>query len=142
MVDVKAKMTIGMANGVSKQTFESLGADNFNIFLREAYVEMKNVIKSAPEVTFWAGQRFYDRYNIDSQDYFFLDTSGFGGGAYNIPLGPGKLAIAYLGGIESGTATFRRDDTSFNDITLDVNGGTGDFYRHILDVRWGDVDFL
>ena len=71
------------------------------VFLREAYVEMKNVIKSAPEVTFWAGQRFYDRYNIDSQDYFFLDTSGLGGGAYNIPLGPGSLAIAYLGGIGS-----------------------------------------
>ena len=117
-------------------------SDNFNIFLREAYVEMKNVIKSAPEVTFWAGQRFYDRYNIDSQDYFFLDTSGFGGGVYDIPLGPGKLAIAYLGGIGSGTGDFWRDDVSFNDITLDVNGGTGDFYRHVFDVRWGDVDFL
>ena len=67
---------------------------------------MKNVIKSAPEVTFWAGQRFYDRYNIDSQDYFFLDTSGFGGGVYNIPLGLGNLAIAYLGGIGSGTGDF------------------------------------
>ncbi len=83
-----------------------MSTDNFNVFLREAYVEMKNVIKSAPEVTFWAGQRFYDRYNIDSQDYFFLDTSGFGGGAYNIPLGPGSLAIAYLGAIEAAPATF------------------------------------
>jgi maltoporin len=142
VVDVKAKMTIGMDNGVSKQTFESQEADNFRIFLREAYVEMKNVIKSAPEVTFWAGQRFYDRYNIDSQDYFFLDSSGFGGGAYNIPLGPGSLAIAYLGGIGSGTGSFQRDDTNFNDFTLDVNGGTGDFYMHRLDIRWGDVDFL
>ena len=142
VVDVKAKMTIGMNNGVSKQTFESLSADNFNVFLREAYVEMKNVIKSAPEVTFWAGQRFYDRYNIDSQDYFFLDSSGFGGGAYDIPLGPGKLAIAYLGAIGSGTGDFWRDDVSFNNFTLDVNGGTGDFYMHRFDVRWGDVDFL
>jgi maltoporin len=142
VVDVKAKMTIGMSNGVNKQTFEALGSDNFNVFLREAYVEMKNVIKSAPEVTFWAGQRFYDRYNIDSQDYFFLDTSGFGGGAYNIPLGPGSLAIAYLGAIGSGTGDFWRDDVSFNNITLNVNGGTGDLYRHVLDLRWGDVDFL
>jgi maltoporin len=142
VVDVKAKMTIGMSDGVDKGTSENLGSDNFNVFLREAYVEMKNVIKSAPEVTFWAGQRFYDRYNIDSQDYFFLDTSGFGGGAYNIPLGPGSLAIAYLGGIRSGNGDFWRDDVSFSDFTLDVNGGTGDFYRHVLDVRWGDVDFL
>ena len=142
VIDVKSKITIGMTNGVDKGTFEGLGSDNFNIFLREAYVEMKNVIKSAPEVTFWAGQRFYDRYNIESQDYFFLDSSGWGGGAYNIPLGPGKLAIAYFGAIDSGTGDFWRDDVSFNNITLDVNGGTGDFYRHILDVRWGDVDFL
>ena len=49
---------------------------------------MKNVIKSAPEVTFWGGQRFYDRYDIHPSDYFFLNTSGFGAGAYNIPLGP------------------------------------------------------
>ena len=142
VVDVKAKITIGMSNGTSKQTFEDLGVGNFDVFLREAYVEMKNVIKSAPEVTFWAGQRFYDRYNIDSQDYFFLDSSGFGGGAYNIPLGPGSLAIAYLGAIGSGTGNFFLDDTSFNDFTLDVNGGTGDFYMHRLDIRWGDVDFL
>jgi hypothetical protein len=57
-------------------------------------------------------------------------------------LGPGSLAIAYPGGIASGTGNFELDDTSFNNFTLDTNGGTGDFYRHVLDVRWGDVDFL
>ena len=103
---------------------------------------MKNVIKSAPEVTFWGGQRFYDRYDIHPSDYFFLNTSGVGAGAYNIPLGPGSLAIAYFGGIRSGTGNFWLDDTSFDNFTLDVDGGTGDFYRHVLDLRWGDVDFL
>ena len=38
---------------------------------------MKNVIKSAPEVTFWGGQRFYDRYDIHPSDYFFLNTREF-----------------------------------------------------------------
>ena len=70
---------------------------------------------------------------FDPQDYFFLDTSGFGAGAYNIPLGPGSLAIAYLW---RNRKWHRRisgcDDTSFDDFTLDVNGGTGDFYRHVL----------
>ena len=73
----------------------SNGTD-FNIGMREAYVEMKNVFKSAPEVTFWAGQRFYDRYNIDPADWFWLDTSGFGIGAYNIHLGPGNLYVAWI----------------------------------------------
>ena len=48
---------------------------------------MKNVFKAAPEVTFWSGERFYDRFNTDPDDYFWLDTSGYGAGAYNIPLG-------------------------------------------------------
>ena len=65
-----------------------------------------------------------------------------GAGVYNIPLGPGSLAIAYFGGIRSGTGSFFLDDTSFDNINLQVNGGEGDFYRHVLDIRWGDVDFL
>ena len=114
----------------------------FNIGIIEAYFELKNVIKSAPEVTFWGGQRFYDRYNIDSSDYFWLNTSGVGAGVYNIPLGPGSLQLAYFGGIKSGTGAFFLDDTSFDNFTLDVNSGSGEFYRHVFDVRWGDVDFL
>jgi maltoporin len=142
VIDVSAKITFGWTNGVDKGTFLGQGNENTQVFLREAYAEMKNVIKSAPEVTFWAGQRFYDRYDIHPQDYFFLDSSGFGGGAYNIDLGIGSLAIAYLGAIKSGTGDFWRDDVSFNDFTLRVNEGTGNIYRHILDVRLGDIDFL
>jgi len=50
------------------------GSD-FDFVLREAYLEMANVFKAAPEITFWGGQRFYDRFNIDSNDYFWLDLS-------------------------------------------------------------------
>ena len=118
VIDVKAKITFGWTNGVENRPFWARVRRTIKVFLREAYVEMKNVIKSAPEVTFWAGQRFYDRYDIHPQDYFFLDTSGFGGGAYNIDLGIGSLAIAYLGGIQSGTGDLLRcDDTSFNDFS-------------------------
>jgi hypothetical protein len=35
VVDVKAKMTIGMSNGVDKRTFEDLSTNNFDVFLRE-----------------------------------------------------------------------------------------------------------
>ena len=42
--------------------------DDFNFIMREAYLEMANVFKAAPEITFWGGQRFYDRYNFDPQD--------------------------------------------------------------------------
>ena len=86
---------------------------------------MKNVIKSAPEVTFWARSAVLRPVRYSSTDYFFLDTSGFGAGAYNIDLGIGSLAIAYFGGIKSGTGDFWRDDVSFNDFNLHVNGGDG-----------------
>ena len=92
-------------------------------------------------ITFWAGQRFYDRYNIDSQDYFWLSDSGYGGGVYDIPLGPGKLAFAYIGGIQSGLNSFSNNG-NFNEFDLQVNGGQGFFYRHTLDLRYGDIDFL
>ena len=142
VMDVRVKMTFQFFDGIDKQIALNLENDGWGAGIVEAYLEMKNVIKSAPEVTFWGGQRFYDRYDIHPSDYFFLNTSGMGAGVYNIPLGPGSLAIAYFGGIRSGTGDFFLDDTSFNNVNLQVNGGEGDFYRHVFDLRWGDVDFL
>src|SRR5258708_4241386 len=97
--------------------------DDFNFIMREAYLEMANVFKAAPEITFWGGQRFYDRYNFDPQDYFWLDTSGYGAGVKNIDIGIGKLWLAYLGGLDD-----------------DINSPTsGSFYKHTLDVRVHDI---
>jgi len=106
------------------------GSD-FNIGMREAYVEMKNVIKSAPEVTFWAGQRFYDRYNTDPADWFWLDTSGFGIGAYNIHLGPGNLYIAWIGA--------NHDDLGLDATPNQINA-IGDQFEQTFDVRYKDID--
>jgi maltoporin len=106
----------------------------------EGYAEIKNVFKSAPEITFWGGQRFYDRYNIDSEDYFWLNTSGFGVGVYNIHLGPGNLYLAWIGNNQdnlneatgfngaSGISTFNR----FNHV--------GDFFKQTVDIRYKDID--
>jgi maltoporin len=93
--------------------------NDFDFVMREAYLEMANVFKSAPEITFWGGQRFYDRFNFDSQDYFYLDTSGYGAGVKNIDVGIGQLWLAYLGGL----------DDNIN------SPNTGSFYKHTLDAR-------
>ena len=106
------------------------GSD-FNIGMREGFVEMKNVFKSAPEVTFWAGQRFYDRYNIDPNDWFWLDTSGFGIGAYNIHLGPGNLYVAWIMANHD-TLNLLGDPTQFNNV--------GDPLEQTFDIRYKDVD--
>src|SRR5882724_1613079 len=97
--------------------------DDFNFVMREAYLEMANVFKGAPEITFWGGQRFYDRFNFDPQDYFYLDMSGYGAGVKNIDVGIGKLWLAYLGGLD-------------DDIAAPTSGS---FYKHSLDVRLKDI---
>jgi maltoporin len=109
--------TVAPSTGV-----EENGAD-FRFVLREAYLEMSNVFRSAPEITFWGGERFYDRFNIDPMDYYFLDMSGYGAGVKNIDVGIGKLWVAYLGGL---------DDSMFST-------ATGTFYKHSLDVRLKDI---
>ncbi|MBV9997851.1 MAG: carbohydrate porin [Verrucomicrobia bacterium] len=102
---------------------EDTGND-FDFVLRQAYLEMKNVFKGAPEITFWGGIRFYDRFNIDPNDYFYLDQSGYGAGVENIDVGIGKIWLAYIGGLDNDLESFR----------------TGSFYKHNIDLRLKDID--
>ena len=108
VMDVRFQLSFKINNDRDKQVSVNLSNAGFDIGTRQMFFEIKNVIKSAPEVTFWAGQRYYDRYDIHPQDYFFIDTSGYGSGVYNIDVGVGKLALAYFGGIREGTGDFLR----------------------------------
>jgi maltoporin len=127
VADVSFRVTPNFFNNITHITFlTTTNTPDFEIGMREAYVEMKNVFKSAPEVTFWGGQRFYDRYNIDPSDWFWLDTSGFGIGAYNIHLGPGNLYLAWFGSIQDNLGLFN-DPNQFNSV--------GDQFKHTFDIR-------
>jgi cell division protein FtsB len=101
--DISFRTTAVFQNQVTKTLFNTTltnQAHDFLIGVEEAFAEMKNVFKAAPEVTFWGGQRFYDRYTVDPNDWHWLDNSGFGVGAYNTYLGPGNLYIAWLGSVQ------------------------------------------
>jgi maltoporin len=97
--------------------------NDFQFNLREAYLEMANVFKGAPEITFWGGLRFYDRFNIDSNDYFWLDDSGYGAGVKNIDVGIGKLWVAYIASQDA------------NNISTSM----GTLYKHGIDIRLKDI---
>jgi hypothetical protein len=97
--------------------------NDFDFILRQAFLEAKNVFKGAPEITFWGGERFYDRFNTDPEDYFWLDTSGYGVGAYNIDVGVGKLALAWLGGLNAQL----------------ISPGIGSYFKQTWDVRLKDI---
>ena len=73
-----------------------IGNDNFR--LREAFVQAGNVLAAFPEAKFWAGERYYRRYQIHINDFYLLDMSGYGGGIEDLNLGFAKMALAYLGG--------------------------------------------
>ncbi len=105
--------------------------DSFNntesgndIALRQAYIRIGNVFAAHPEVSFWAGQRYYQRHDIHINDFFFLDTSGYGGGVENIPIGDkfAKLHLAWLGG------SYDRFETSHGGLT-----------KQMFDLRLDDI---
>src|SRR6201985_2113409 len=70
VMDVSMTFTPAIVYQQSRATFttnpgqgvEANGQD-FRFVLRQAFLETKNVFKAAPEITFWAGERFYDRFN-------------------------------------------------------------------------------
>jgi maltoporin len=126
VMDVSMTFTPAIVYQQSRNTFtvnngtgvEAKGQD-FEFVLRQAFLEMSNVFKGAPEITFWGGIRFYDRYNTDPEDYFWLDTSGYGAGVSNVDVGIGKLRFAWIGGL--------------NDTALSPQIGT--FFKHTFDLR-------
>jgi maltoporin len=68
-----------------------------SVGLPEAWAEVGNVLSFAPSTKFWAGNRFYRRHDIHVTDFFYWNVSGGGGGIEDIPLGPGHLALAWIG---------------------------------------------
>jgi maltoporin len=65
VMDVSMTFTPAIVYQQSRATFttntgqgvEANGQD-FRFVLRQAFLEAKNVFKGAPEITFWAGERF------------------------------------------------------------------------------------
>src|SRR3981081_4045109 len=125
VMDVSMQFTPAIVYQQNRNTFtvapstgvEEAGND-FRFVLREAFLEMSNVFKGAPEITFWGGERFYDRFNIDPMDYYFLDMSGYGAGVKNIDVGIGKLWVAYLGGVDG--AQFSTATRTLSKKSLDI----------------------
>jgi maltoporin len=128
VMDVSMTFTPAIRYVQNRNTFDAHNnvtnsGNDFDFILRQAYLEAKNVFKGAPEITFWSGVRFYDRFNTDPEDYFWLDTSGYGAGVYNIDVGVGKLALAWLGGLNA----------------EDISPGIGSYFKQTFDARLKDI---
>src|SRR5246500_3113343 len=128
VMDVSMTFTPAIRYVQNRNTFDALNnvtrsGNDFDFILRQAFLEAKNVFKTAPEVTFWAGVRFYDRWNTDPEDYYWLDTSGHGAGVYNIDVGIGKLWAAWIGGLNA----------------QEISPGLGSYFKQTFDLRLKDI---
>lgn len=94
--------------------------------VREAYVRARGIIRKQSNMAFWAGQRFYDRYDVHMNDYFYRDMSGFGGGFEDLRIGNlGNLSLAFLGGsideLTSRGSVQPENEFVLNKTTLDLS---------------------
>ncbi len=93
--------------------------------VREAYVRMNGFLPRQKNMTFWAGQRYYDRYDNHLNDFWYRDMSGFGGGVEDIAFGESvKFAVAFLGGsiddLQSNGNVYPQNYFVLNKTTIDL----------------------
>ena len=112
------------ANTTNSDTYANfpnqVGNDQFR--LREAFIQAGNLFTSQPDAKFWAGERYYRRQHVEIDDFFPLDTSGYGAGVEDLNVHIGRMAVAYLSGA-------RPDFVTQN----------GNYSKNNLDVRFYDL---
>ena len=108
-------------NSASYANFAN-GVGNDQYRLREAFVQLGNVLEFQPHAKFWAGERYYRRQHIDINDFYPLDMSGYGGGVEDFNARVGKLAVAFLSGARP-----------------DIVTQNGNLAKSNIDVRFYDV---
>lgn len=106
-------------------TFDTLDA----IAVRQGYAEAGKIVESKPDLSFWAGQRFYRRKDVHITDFFHHDMSGYGAGFQDYKLGEGKtkLSVAYLG------SSIEYDDPM-------MGSDLGRLVKNTLDIRVHDIE--
>ena len=111
-------------------TIEKGTETDSNTALRQVYVTAKNVIPGQPDATVWGGQRYYRRYDVHMNDFYWLDMSGYGGGIEDYDLGFAKGSLAWIGGTN--------DDFTGTDQIIPEDLETTD--KNNFDVRLNDID--
>ncbi|MEQ8404662.1 MAG: carbohydrate porin [Oceanicaulis sp.] len=91
----------------------------------ELFVEARNLPLPGPfeGADIWAGERFYDRYDVHMNDFYFYDLSGKGVGIQDIQANTGTIDLALL---RSSTPVY------------DTGGGLveDDVVQYTADARW------
>ena len=125
--DVKFYLDTNLAYMIDQQTdYEGTSA-----VLREVNVRATNLFPALPGSSIWAGKRFYQRHDININDFYYWNLSGPGAGIEDIDLGFAKLDIAWVRN-ENGMSYDQFDATNhqYKDTKITTD---------ILDVRFNDI---
>lgn len=129
---IRLALSTPMDNSASAETETSL---------REAFAKAEGAIRSLPDIDFWAGQRFYNRYSIHIDDFHFYDMAGAGGGVESIPIfdTPATLALAWMGG---STDKLNSDGSVVLDNDFNLDTDTFNLSIHDIPSLYGTMDIL
>ncbi|MBU4201019.1 MAG: carbohydrate porin [Verrucomicrobia bacterium] len=121
---------------VAYKTQQSKSEDMENkVVLREMFAGMSGFIEANPSTKVWVGERFYRLPELNINDFWWYDLSGYGGGLENIDLGSGRMHIAYIAFSESASSYW----TSTDQGAFDYNTGNGRLAKNNFNVMFSDL---
>ena len=120
---------------VAYQTQQNQTWDLTNqVILREMFGRMGNFLSWDKNVKVWAGQRFLRLPELDINDFWWYDMSGYGGGFEDINVGIGTLDVTFVGYAETdiNLSTHRgrlsKENLNFKLNNVEVPFGVGTFW--------------
>ncbi|MEZ9784977.1 maltoporin [Vibrio breoganii] len=90
--DVNWRLESMIASGNTGTT----GWEDGDFNVAQFAVKAKGIIASDKDATLWAGKTYYQRKDIHITDFYYLNTSGTGGGIENLSVGNQKLSLALM----------------------------------------------
>ncbi len=96
----------------------SSGWEDSQINVAQFNVQAQGLIAADKDATLWAGKRYYQRKDIHITDFYYLNTSGTGGGIENLSLGNQKLSVALISDGDNDDSSGYIFDTRLADISL------------------------
>ena len=105
------------------------------LVMRQMFAEMGNFLESNPSTKVWAGERFYRLPELNLNDFWWYDMSGYGGGLEDIDLGGGKIHIAYIGYSEDASSFWN----SNNKYAYDYITQNGRLAKNNLNIMFSDL---
>lgn len=135
-----------VANYPGQQDYESLLNDGNDWAFRQAFVNVRD-LPMLNGGNIWVGKRYYKRQDVHITDFYYWDTSGYGGGVEDIPLGPGKFSYALFAGNQDqkqndtfvGNGQIWRNDFRYTGVSLGGFGSLDFGFNYNLGTNSGDA---